>query len=266
MHSHFDCIGVDLETEYEFGIFTKAAMQEADPIPFRNGHLLVRRDGCGGEVWIGLAGRKSVTTANPYFRGPGLTDIRIEAIHLGPAPFRRFECFPDCRITTAEGLETRAVFGSFDGTLFGSAKPGLMQRLTGGGDPVVELPYDCPARFTIFAHDIALFDDEATLLAQDEDESEDGLRLASNAFLPVELFGAGEEWPMASSQACVVLARGTVLEATRCQPDNRLPYWHLAIETFGMAISVVAPQHLLPGAEAGRFLQVQGYLTAALEV
>jgi len=227
MPSHFSTIGIAVRSNDEFADYAIRTVDQGRALDTPGGSYIVWDMGGGAELWAQVDGDSSLIGLNPHFRGLGRMEVRLDH--------------------TVE----RASDSPLDGAFYGWAEPSDDAEAQGAYPLVFDVPdmlawgeLALPATRTVqisaFAHDIAVFADDAAYRAAQSSQS----LMAEESFIPAGLFPLDGD-PNAAPRSEAVFS-GHVLATqvlTNAQTGEEFAWAH--VQTYGGTVDVVVDPALL---------------------
>lgn len=227
MPSHFSTVGMPVSSMEDINELAKAVAVQTKQLPSVDGTYLQWRSACGAELWLQLDQHREFAGINPHFHGPARMRVALTEYLASTTP------------------------SALDGSFHGWSEP---TESTDGGEMTGNYPFvfDAPdasvhrnqalpkvvdVQIAAFAHEVALFENEKAFFAS---QTEDGLKMASESFIPSGLFGERD-----GTKALGLFVGKILAVEHKTNSLTQMSYWWVLVQSLGGQFDVVIDPELV---------------------
>lgn len=229
MPSHFDCLGFEVNNEYDFSDLTRVTALKSEPLYTRMGGYIPWIFGNGIELWAQVDKNNRLIGMNPHFSGRTSQILALSSKYVDSEnPMDgTFEAWTNPEIDQTE--DPPDVYGDYP-LYFDSPVFDWFQNLT--------LPVIARVQLAAFAHHLEIFNDEESYQPINIGDAQ----LASQFFIPI---GSFKEWERERPKATAFFG-GTLLSSrTHVNLITKKPFTLATIQTLSMNIDLLIAQELI---------------------
>ncbi|MCF7788991.1 MAG: hypothetical protein K9N47_22895 [Prosthecobacter sp.] len=201
--------------------FAKAVAPQTKQLPSIDGTYLQWRSTCGAELWLQIDRNREYAGINPHFHGPARMRVGLTAYMPSETPSVLDGSFHGWS-EPAVAAESNEMTGTYP-FVFDAPDASVHRNQT--------LPIIGEVQIAAFAHEIALFEDEATFYAA---QTEDSLKMAAESFIPSGLFGDRE-----GTKARGLFVGKILAVEHKTNSLTNISYWWALVQTLGGQFDVV---------------------------
>ena len=219
-----------VSSQEDINNFAKEVALQTKQFPSVDGVYLQWRSACGAELWLQIDRDREYAGINPHFHGPARMRVGLTAYMPSETPSVLDGSFHGWS-EPAKKEDSEEMSGTYP-FVFDAPDASVHRNLT--------LPKIVEVQIAAFAHEIALYDNETAFYAS---QTEDGLKMSAESFIPSGLFGDRE-----GKTKALGLFAGKIL-AVELKTNSLTPvsYWWALVQTLGGQFDVVIDPELLDG-------------------
>lgn len=227
MPSHFSTIGMPVSSMEDINNLAKAVALQTKQLPSVDGTYLQWRSACGAELWLQIDVNREYAGINPHFHGPARMRVGLTAYMPSETPSVLDGSFHGWS-EPAKQEDSEEMSGTYP-FVFDAPDSSVHRNLT--------LPKIVDVQIAAFAHEIALFENEAAFYAS---HTEDSLKMSSESFIPSGLFGERE-----GTKALGLFVGKILAVEHKTNSLTQVSYWWVLVQTLGGQFDVVIDPALL---------------------